>query len=77
MENFIVIVLGIILGLVVSNTLFLIRLMFDLVCNKREQEDNAKYKGHYACKKCGESMNFSTKTSVEYCPFCGEKYGER
>lgn len=71
MEYFIYIVLGIILGLVVSNTTILMRLI-----NKREQEDDNKYKGHYACKKCGESMDFSTQTLVEYCPFCGEKYEE-
>lgn len=71
METFFVIVLGIILGLVVSNTVILMRLI-----NKREQKDDAKYKGHYACKKCSESMDFSTQTPVEYCPFCGEKYGE-
>ena len=71
MEYFIYIVLGIILGLVVSNTVILMRLI-----NKREQKDDAKYKGHYTCKKCGESMEFSTQTPVEYCPFCGEKYEE-
>ena len=77
METFFVIVLGIILGLVVSNTIILIRLTFDLIINKQEQEDNSKYKGHYACKKCGESMEFSTQAPVEYCPFCGEEYEEK
>lgn len=72
MEYFIYIVLGIILGLVVSNTAILMRLTFNLIT----KEDDAKYKGHYACKKCGESMDFSTQTPVEYCPFCGEKYEE-
>lgn len=76
METFFAIVLGIILGLVVSNTIILIRLTFDLIINKQEQKDDAKYKGHYTCKKCGESMDFSTLTLVEYCPFCGEEYRE-
>ena len=77
METFFVIVLGIILGLVVSNTIILIRLTFDLIINKQEQEDNSKYEGYYACKKCGESADFSTQVPVEYCPFCGEKYEEK
>ena len=76
MEYFIYIVLCIMFGLVVTNTIFLIQLTRNPVCNKREEEDDATYKGHYACTNCGESVNFSTQVSVKYCPFCGKKYGE-
>lgn len=43
---------------------------------KKKEESEVTYKGHHACKNCGNSMSYETQVFPKFCPFCGEKYGE-